>query len=492
MSLPTNPSLFQLSNDSKYRIRNSLRMRGSSVASGLTRTPSASNRKTWTYSVWFKRGSLSAGAYMYLFNGGAAGGTDTSHTTLHFGTADELRFTGQATVWRLSTMKFRDTSAWYHLVVAFDTTQATAADRAKFWVNGTQITTWTTNNALGLNTDYGVNSNAIHGIGCAAAGSGSYYFDGLMAEINFIDGLALDPSYFAYTDPVTEQWFPKKYTGSYGTNGFYLPFNDATSTTTIGYDRQLGLTDSSKNNWSATNISVTAGTTYDVMRDSPTPYDDGVTGRGNYCTLNTNDKSINTNAPIPVDGNLKYATASLVTTWPGVKGTIGSYSGKFYYECDVSSIGVNSTGVIGWAEYDMLTVGDTSAYFSKVYGTYIRNDSVSLGLSKLIAGASTSYGAGADATNGLYQVAIDLTAGKIWLGQDGTWYASGNPGAGTNEAGTFTGKTLIPFFSAHYGTTNGNMTLQVNFGQRPFTYTPPSGYKALNTFNLPKPTLPIY
>jgi len=107
-----------------------------------------------------------------------------------------------------------------------------------------------------------------------------------------------------------------------------------------------------------------------------------------------------------------------------------------------------------------------------------------------VFGTTTSFASGADATNGLFQLAIDFDAGKFWIGKNNTWFGSGDPAAGTNEAGTFTAnRQMTPLLIAHYATTNGNITHAANFGQRPFSYTPPTGFKALNTQNLPTPTI---
>ncbi len=204
---------------SAYNLTNSLRFRSSATAF-LNRTPgSASNQQKFTWSGWVKRGTL--GASVALFS--APNGTsDTTWFDLLFDANNKLNVSGYTTFWRITTQVFRDPSAWYHIVLAVDTTQATANNRIILYVNGTQITAFDTTNNMAQNANTGINAAAVHYLGRS---SGSY-FDGYMAEVNFIDGQALTPSSFGSTNAVTGVWQPAKYTGTYGTNGFYLPFTN--------------------------------------------------------------------------------------------------------------------------------------------------------------------------------------------------------------------------------------------------------------------------
>jgi hypothetical protein len=206
------------SNPSGYNLTRSLRFRASASAY-LNRTPaSATNRKTWTWSGWFKRGALGAG---YLF-GATSDSWNVNWTLIYFNSSNSLFVQDYATSQRFNlnpTMVFRDPSAWYHLVVAMDTTQATASDRIKIYVNGTQVTAFSTASYPSQNLDTFVDNTVSHQI----SGTGGY-FDGYLAEVNFIDGQALTPSSFGSTNALTGVWQPARYTGTYGTNGFYLPF----------------------------------------------------------------------------------------------------------------------------------------------------------------------------------------------------------------------------------------------------------------------------
>jgi hypothetical protein len=193
----------------------------------LTRTPTtAGNRKTWTWSAWVKRGNL---GLKRLFSAGTSG---SSYIQIRFDTNDEILCSSEQPSLVLNlktTQKFRDPSAWYHIVVVMDTTQSTAADRTKLYVNGSQVTDFSSSTRPTQNTDLLINSTTAHMIGALSYSTTSGPYDGYMAEINFIDGTALDADSFGETKAGI--WIPKQYSGSYGTNGFYLPFNSTVTAT---------------------------------------------------------------------------------------------------------------------------------------------------------------------------------------------------------------------------------------------------------------------
>jgi len=190
----------------------------------LNRTPaSASNRTTWTWSGWVKRGSL--GSVQQLFMAGAAG---TDYTALFFNSTDTLCFHNVASSAnagrKFSSAVYRDPAAWYHIVAVWDTTNATAGNRMLLYVNGVQLTAFSPDENPSSSQVGQVNNNAVHTISKNSTAA-SQYVDGYMTEVNFIDGLALTPAYFGFNDSNTGAWTPKQYTGAYGTNGFYLQFN---------------------------------------------------------------------------------------------------------------------------------------------------------------------------------------------------------------------------------------------------------------------------
>ena len=265
-----------------YQISRSLRF-NSADSAYLNRTPaSAGSRTTWTWSGWVKRSTIGSSVYSTLL--GALSGSNNFEMRFNGDTLDIYDSVSGVT-WRLTTTQvFRDPSAWYHIVFNYNSTQATSSNRLALYVNGVQVTAFSTATYPSQNNLSIFNSAIPQAIGAALTGD---YSNGYMTEINFIDGQALTPSSFGETNAQTGVWQPKAYSGSYGTNGFYLNFSDNSNTTaaTLGKDYS-----GNGNNWTPNNFSVTAGAGNDSLVDSPTSYgtDTGVGGtvRGNYCTLN--------------------------------------------------------------------------------------------------------------------------------------------------------------------------------------------------------------
>jgi len=193
------------------------------------------SRTTWTWSGWVKRSALGTPNYQELF-GTPNGTSNTTFCVLTFGSnnvADTLGFQVWTTVYRVTTQVFRDPAQWYHILCAVDTTQSTGANRVKLYVNGTQVTAFSTSNDPAQFTQLPINAaGAIHTIGRDL--SQSVNFGGYLADVNFVDGLALTPSSFTATDANTGQLVPAQYTGSFGTNGFYLPLSGAALAVDLG------------------------------------------------------------------------------------------------------------------------------------------------------------------------------------------------------------------------------------------------------------------
>ena len=439
-----------------YTLSKSLRFRASASAY-LNRTPATtSNLQTWTFSAWVKRGAL--GGNPYVFCGMITGGS-TNQTNIQFGgnVTDDLTIfsnSGGTTQLQVSTSAvYRDPAAWYHIVAAIDTTQATASNRVKLYVNGSQVTALAVSTYPAQNANLNVNSvSSQHFISSYLAASRSGYYDGYMTNINFIDGQQLTPTSFGETDSSTGVWKPKAYSGTYGTNGFYLKFADATSTSTLGNDSS-----GNGNTWTTNNISVTAGATYDSMTDVPTLTS---ATAANYCVMNPLDYNAS-NVPTIVDGNLKYTTNSAI----GARSTIAMSSGKWYCEVNVTSTGnmlgiISSTASLTGVSYP----GSTSAG----YGYYSDNGN------KYNNGANSAYGS-TYGNSDVIGIAFDADAGTL------TYYK--------NNTSQGTAFSSIPSGSYSFVFGNGASTGSFNFGQRPFAYTPPSGYVALNTYNLSTPTI---
>lgn len=452
-----------LSSAGGYNLTKSLRFRGSATAY-LNRSPSsATNRKTWTWSGWVKRGTL--GAYQPLF--GAGGNANQQIAYIGFSDAGgsfdklELHLGVQAVSvesWTQSLAVYRDPSAWYHVVVAVDTTQATSSNRVKFYVNGSQLSVnayATYNTYPSQNYDSAINNNVTTLIGNASVYTAGN-FDGYLAEVNFIDGQALTPSSFGQTSSTTGVWQPIRYTGTYGTNGFYLPFTDVA--TTSGSNAGLGKDFSGNNNyWTTNNISVTSGSTYDSMNDVPTLTN---ATTANYATLNP----ITGSATLS-NGNLAYTSST--GTYYATIGTMGVSSGKWYWEFTANGAGqvVGICGITNRGQQGVY-VGSTA----DSYGYYGLNGQ------KYNNGSSSAYGA-TYTTNDVIGIALDMDAGTI------VFYKN-NASQGTAFSGL--SGTFLPMAS-NDSTNAGAGTF--NFGQRPFAYTPPTGFVALNTFNLPTPTI---
>ena len=424
----------------------------------LSRTPSsAGNRRTFTWSAWIKRGELGA-TQGRCFGGGVSG---SDYFEIYFPSDDGLRviwYQGGQTL-TTTTANFRDPSAWYHFVVAVDTTQSTAGDRIKMYRNNVLLERIQSNPSQNLDTS--VNNTVEHNIGKYLTGNASY-FDGYMAEVNFIDGLQLTPSSFAETNSDTGQWVPKDTSAlTFGTNGFRLNFSDnsGTTATTLGKDSS-----GNGNNFTPNNFSVSAGAGNDSLEDTPT---------NNFATMNPL-------VPSPsvtwANGNLDLSGSSGTAYSQNNTSTFGVSSGKWYVEVKYTFGGTNNVYVgicpITVAADANMTGSVTDAAVLRMSNeTYIEGTSAS-------SGTSISSG-------DIIGIALDMDNNKVWFSVQGTYISSGNPSTGANA--TFDGITAGETMAICGRPLNG--TLNFNFGQRAFTYTPPTGFKKLNSANLPDPTI---
>ena len=468
MSL-TGGSKFILTGGANYQIARSLRFR-SSASANLTRTPAGAGTSTriWTLSVWVKLSSFGTDRKLIDAN---------ADTRVYIGTDDKLYFDSGGANRIITSSIYRDPSAWLHVVFTCNTVAGTQV----FYVNGVQVTALSTNSPLTGSTATNVNAAVAHLIG--KNGGNSNYFDGYMAEYYLIDGQALTPSSFGQTDATTGAWTPIKYTGTYGTNGFYLPFSDnsAATSTTIGKDSS-----GNGNNWTPSGISITAGVTNDSLVDTPTNYgtDTGAGGevRGNYPTLNPLQGSKGT----PSNGNLTFAATGDGTGAVVRAATFYITSGKWYWEVTDTAFsgggGDAMTGILNSAVSQLLTTNpDAAANFWTVCG-------ISGNINKVINGTAAQIFTGHNAGD-VFGIAFDADAGKIWFRYNGTWAESGNPATATNPQGTgISSGPWLPYVRSN-GAGSATSTQNINFGQRPFANAAPSGFKALCTQNLPTPAI---
>jgi hypothetical protein len=457
-----------------YMIGQSLRSNGTNAF--LTRTPvSAGNRKTWTISFWFKRGKIATGSYQTIFD--APNAPDTASTR-----RNGIGFYGDDTMYVFfndnleggmrTTRTFRDISAWYHIVLAVDTTLSSpASDRLKLFINGVRETSFSTSSNPALNYDTGVNNNWEHSL-CATTSiyTRSSYFDGYVSELNFIDGQALDTSYFGQLDTNSGQWIPKAYLGSYGINGLYLKFADNSNTTaaTLGKDSSPN-----GNNWTPNGFA-----SQDQVLDSPT---------NNFCTLSPLRKNnVNGAPPALTAGNLCAGTQVNIGSSVYVT-TVGAWDlplGKWYWEVFYTSGAGNlATGIVTSAS----PMPYTGAPYPVFSGTvvYTNSGSITFDDNQNYQTGLATYGVGA-----VIGVAVDTTGSSnntVTFFKNGSqvgstqnidkrtdWTAWAGPWAQTSESATLNfgqgGQTGLTYDAASGGR---------------FKYTPPTGFKALCTTNLP-------
>jgi len=429
---------------------------------------STSNRKTFTYSAWIKRSSLSGSGYPRLFNPYVS---NSNFFDIFFRDSDALNVyseNGGSNDMNLVTNRlFKDLSAWYHIVVAVDTTQGTDSNRVKVYINGTQETSFSASTYPSVNTDFQINLNTVTNvIGRNQAGSNNY-FDGYMAEVILVDGQALTPTSFGVSNS-DEVWTPIPYTGTFGTNGFNLQFQNSAA---------LG-TDSSPN---GNTFTVNNLTSIDQSTDYP---------EVNFATWNPSWSQSNGNIGDVVfsEGNLKTTTSANYRTYPT---TIGFSSGKWYWEIKrYEDDGSNDmhTGVMS----ELATPANTATWIGNAANGWVfacDNGSTYTGGTE----SNTGYTAAPNAGD-IVQVAFDADNGKIYFGVNGTWQNSGNPATGTNPAYTGLDTSLFYFPCASTGS-----DVEGNFGSPSYSissgnadgngygnmeYAVPSGYYSINTKNL--------
>ena len=437
----------------------------------LTRTLAASDLDKWTFSTWVKKNGETG--YQHLI----AAVNGSAYTVIKFETGGQLSFenydSGGSNAGQLKTDRlFRDPTAWYHIVGVWDSDNGSAGDRMKIYVNGVEETSFAADVNPASDQDSTINSAVVHYIG---ARDGSDYLDGVLAHTHFCDGQAYAASDFGETDSTSGIWVPK--TGpsvSYGTNGFFLKYQD---TSNFGDD-------SSGN----TNDFTVAGT---MTQTKDTPMN-------NFATMNPlNDDNLS------VDTAFAYGNNQITKSGKGgPTATMGVSKGKWYWEVKAVDIGLD----MGPGVFDpMYTTG------KNYVEAYLGQNTHGYGLLPVDGrtcynGSCISYGS-AVSNGDIIMMALDMDNKKVWWGLNGTWFASGDPAAGTNAAystifSAYTSTThfISPaiasnrddedgiyqfnFGNGYFGTTIVTSGVADGAGEGTFEYTPPTGFYALCTNNL--------
>jgi len=447
-----------ISTDS-YEIDNSLKMESDNSES-MNRTPSSSgNRKTWTLSFWFKRTELGATERLFEAWDGSTGTSalfDTANKFLLDLTAGGNYFT--------STAVFRDTSAWYHFVIRVDTTQGTASERARIYVNGSELAgSWNSN--IGQNTDLTWNQNVVHYLG-VFHNTGNFV-NGYYAEIINVDGTSLAPTAFGEVDSASGIWKPKAASPTYGTNGFKLEFKTAGG---LGAD-----TSGNGHTWTLNNIAAA-----DQATDTPT---------NNFCTFNP--LMTQNNPPTISEGAMKSTGGG--GTWNNTWGNMGVKNGKWYYEMKATN--TSYTGYFGAstapAEGSNTTGASISYNTSFFVGEANSIDYYYWQNGSLTANESTGWGGFSN--NDVLALALDLDSStkKFYLYKNGSLLNSGGTNLPTNMQDEFVFPLYIQYENKQDELNFGGYTISsissaasdAN-GYGTFEYAPPSGYYALCTKNL--------
>ena len=447
-----------------YEVSNSLRFNDGDSAY-LSKTPSSEgNRKTSTFSGWFKRGSVTESGILF-----EARIDNDNRFDFRFNGTKVLIYgeiSNTEVVYLDTSQVFRDPAAWYHLVFVVDTTQGTQSNRVKLYVNGSQVTSFSTStNNLSSNQDTPINTTNAHSVGANTSGGGPY--DGYMTEVHFIDGTAKSPTDFGEFDD-NGVWIPKKYTGTYGTNGFYLEFKQtgtSANSSGIGAD-----TSGNDNHFTPSNLAAT-----DITEDTCT---------NNFATLNA--LNYQTSSALS-EGNTKIVGVNADQFLSS--SSIGVDEGKWYVEAKLIAL----SG--GQAQFGITS----DASEQNRNNRWVGQDSYSYGLASndgLYNNASTvTYSNATYTTNDIISIALDLDNNLIYFYKNGTVMNSGTGYSITDPASTTNG---FYFFAVSDGNSDYNATWEMNFGNAPFSissgnndgkygnfeYAPPSGYYALCTKRL--------
>jgi len=454
-----------------YDIDNSLKFEPDN-SEYLTKSQSDGNKTTSTCSWWFKRSEINDSDYP-AFISASSSSWQTRYALFNDGRLWIDLGYGTSYYRNLTNALLHDTAAWYHVVVALDSTQATASDRLKVYLNGELITSWNSQNLPAQNTEFKFfDSNHAMFVGTTTATD--FRFAGYMADMHLVEGQQLAATDFGEFDEDSGIWKPKRYTGSHGSNGFYLDFSDSAN---LGDDAS-----GNGNNFTETNITAANQAT-----DTPT---------NNFATGN----------PI-----LYFSTATTITEgatkiakgangWEILASTIPVTRGKWYAEVRNETIPESAMASIMPDDIELIfrggqtinypgkVVGDNGQGYYSYNGNYYRN------------GGNESYGASWTGSTNTIGIALDMDNGKLYFAKDNTWQNSGDPTSGSTGTGAIdvlapTKPHLIGYtpyaantdgfinFGGFTGAAISSAASDEN-GYGNFEFAPPSGYYALCTKNL--------
>jgi hypothetical protein len=457
-----------------YDIDNSLKLESDNSEKLYYTLSSSGDLQQMSFSCWVKRTEL--GSEQAIFTGrlGASG----EFGRIIFSPSNTIQFwmrdSGSTTLVQLYTNRvFRDTSAWYHIVFGIDTTQATAADRVNLYINGVKETSFSSETypTLNANLNGGFNRSTFnHVLGVEEANN--TYFNGYITEAHFVDGQQLAAADFGEFDTDTGIWKPKAYTGSYGTNGFYLDFENSAS---LGADGS-----GNSNNFTLSNI-----TSADQATDTPT---------NNFTILNPFFKY--PSSQVISEGNTEVTRTSGAGLNKTFLVTMPVYNGKWYAEFEPAAssnyvVGIMPDSTAASVAMDVNYLGN-SVYAESI--GYYSNTGV-----KIVAPSGGSTYGDSWTTGDTIGIALDMDNNYVYFSKNGTWQNSGDPTSGSSGTGgiALTNTTdghLIGFsydsggnmycnFGGYTVSSLASATSDAN-GYGNFEYAPPSGYYALCTKNL--------
>jgi len=469
-----------------YQVTNSLRLNDDDTPRFDKTLGTPTNTDKFTASFWFKKCKMAAAQTVFGYD---SGGTAQSYIT--FTSDDKLEYynrLGSGNASQFTTNKlFRDPSAWYHIVVAVDSTDGTAGDRCKIYVNGERQTSFATSSFADQNQNQNLNSALA--IRLFAWSSGEQV-DGYISELYFIDGAAKAPTDFGKTND-NGVWIPKEYTGTYGDNGYRFEFKQtgtSTNASGIGAD-----TSGNGTHFAVTNLAAT-----DVTTDTPS---------NNFATMNSIESPRQQGGVITFsEGNCKIVTSytdANYARYPQAYSTMAVTKGKWYFEMKPISGDVYNIGVFSPEDY-------ASNSTTNPYGGYAATGCIYTEGGEVRQNDGSTEDLGTYGTSDIVGCALDMDNNAVYFHKNNTYINSGNPASGGSKTGAFSLPTTGPYASntssiTHYGFTCGDEgaadvgTMSINFGNPPyvpssiesdangygsFEYAPPSGYYALCTKNL--------